>query len=70
MTHSLGQLWYTLDRASLNAAQAGIQRHVWPPLWDPILITALRAPAWPTFAVLGLGLAWLFRDRRRRTFRR
>ncbi len=69
-THSLGQLWYKIDRASLNGAQVGLERHIWPPLWDPVLITVLRAPAWPFFAVLGLLLAWACRDRRKRSFRR
>jgi len=56
--HSLGQLWYVIDRASLNTTQAAIQRHVLPALWDPVLITILRGPAWVIFALLGLLLLW------------
>ena len=63
----LGQIWYDLDAGSLNLIQAVIERHVWPPLWDPGLITVLRWPAW---AVLGLPALILllipFRRRRRR----
>ena len=63
---SLGQLWFTISPASLNLTQAGIERHVLPALWDPVLITALRAPAWITFALIGLLLIWVCRNRRRR----
>ena len=58
------------ERVDWALAQVGLERHIWPPLWDPVLITVLRAPAWPFFAVLGLLLAWACRDRRKRSFRR
>jgi hypothetical protein len=48
---ALGQMWFNIDPPSLNLAQAVIERHVWPPLWDPVFLTVLRWPAW---AVLGL----------------
>ena len=41
-----GELWSQLDGASLNLAQAVIQRHVWAPLWDGLLVPLLRLPAW------------------------
>ena len=48
---ALGQMWFDRDPSSLNLAQAVIERYVWPPLWDPVILTVLRWPAW---AVLGL----------------
>jgi hypothetical protein len=48
---ALGQMWFNIDPSSLNLVQAVIERHVWPPLWDPVILTVLRWPAW---AVLGL----------------
>ncbi len=63
---ALGQLWYELNRSSLNLVQAVIQRYVSPFLWNPIIVSILLC--W-TFAVLllagGLTLA-IFRKRRRR----
>jgi hypothetical protein len=41
-----GELWYALDRSSLNLVQAIIQRHVHPALWDPLLASILMWPAW------------------------
>ena len=50
-----GELWYALDPGSLNLTQAVIERYLWPPLWDPGLLTLLL---WPAAAVLaGLGIA-------------
>ena len=40
---ALGQLWYQLDRSSLNLAQAVIQRYVLAFLWDPIIVSILLA---------------------------
>lgn len=48
---ALGQMWFNIDPSSLNIVQAAIERHVWPPLWDPVILTVLRWPAW---AVMGL----------------
>ena len=60
-----GQSWFDLDSASLNGAQALVQRYLHPYIWDPIIQTVLQ---WPTFAV-ALGLSLLFvvigRPRRR-----
>lgn len=62
-----GQVWFNIDQAlgtaSLNGAQAGIQRYVLPELWDPAIVWILRQPA---LLVLGLpGLLLLFLCRRR-----
>ncbi len=54
----LGELWYRLDSASLNAAQAGIQRHVAPWLWEPVITAILQWPGWAVFGVPGLLLLW------------
>lgn len=64
----LGALWYSLSPASLNLVQAVIERYVWEPLWDPVLITALQWPAAPTFGVLGgllIGVSLLRRRARK-----
>lgn len=61
---AFGQTWYDLDRASLNGAQAVVQRYVAPWLWDPVIATVLT---WPTFAVaLGLSLVFVILGRPRR----
>ena len=46
---ALGQLWFDLDRSSLNLVQAVVQRYIHPLLWDPIIVTILL---WWAFAVL------------------
>jgi hypothetical protein len=55
----LGQLWFELDPPSLNMAQAGIQRHVAPWLWEDVVQPLLELPAWPVLGLAGLGLAGL-----------
>jgi hypothetical protein len=52
-----GELWYALDRSSLNLVQAIIQRHVHPALWDPLLASIL---IWPVWSLLGGAGAFLF----------
>jgi hypothetical protein len=56
-----GEIWYKTHKASLNGAQAGIQRHVAPWLWDPPMVWLLQQPAWavagvPGFLFLLIGL--------------
>jgi hypothetical protein len=63
---SLGETWYRLDSASLNTAQAAIERHVAPWLWDPVILSVLQLPTWLFFTGLGLLLYWLGRRRRHR----
>ena len=65
-----GELWYDIQRSSLNIIQAVIQRYLHPTIWDPVLTAVLRAPAWVPFGILGMGLSWLCRKRRRRRNRR
>jgi hypothetical protein len=52
----LGALWYGLHPGSLNLTQAVIERYIWAPIWDPVLITVLQWPAAVVFGVLGLVL--------------
>lgn len=58
-----GRRWFQLHPASLNASQAGVQRHLWPELWDGIRWVLLQ-PAVLVFGVPGLVLALLFSRRR------
>jgi hypothetical protein len=54
----LGQTWYSLHVESLNLAQVLLERYLWPPLWNPGVVTLLQWPTWVVFAgiaiVLGL----------------
>ena len=61
----LGEHWFQLHAASLNASQAGIQRNVHPALWDPVIVALLQTPTWVVFALLGLLLFWIGRRRQR-----
>ncbi len=58
---ALGQLWYHLDGASLNAVQAFIQRYLHPAIWEIGFTPFLLLPAWGFFGGLGGGLAWFLR---------
>lgn len=62
---ALGELWFKLHAASLNGAQAGIQRYISPFLWEPVITTVLLWPGWAVFGVPGAGLLWLCRARHR-----
>ena len=48
-----GKLWFELHAPSLNAAQAGVQRQLWPWLWDGVLFPLLTAPAWLLLGIPG-----------------
>jgi UPF0716 family protein affecting phage T7 exclusion len=50
---SLGEHWSSIHLPSLNMAQAAVQRHVAPWLWDPVIVTILLLPAWIIAAALG-----------------
>jgi hypothetical protein len=66
-----GKAWYSLSPGSLNLLQAGVERHLWKPLWGAILWILLR-PVWLVLVVPGLVLAlWpRRRQKRRRRFGR
>ena len=61
----LGEVLFRLDPALLNTAQAGIQRHLSPALWDDLALPLLEQPAWLVPASLG-GLLLLLAALRRR----
>jgi hypothetical protein len=61
-----GELWYTLDRGSLNFAQAITRRYVHPALWDPILQSVLAWPAWSLLGGPGIALVVALSGRRSR----
>jgi len=63
---ALGQLWYQLDRSSLNLVQAVTQRYIHPFLWDPIMVTILLSWAFAVLMILGVLLLVVFRKRVRR----
>src|SRR6201987_179799 len=62
---ALGQLWFDLDRSSLNLVQAVVQRYIHPFLWDPIIVTILLWWAFAELMVLGVLILALFGRRTR-----
>ena len=68
VTTPLGAHWFEFFPESLNAAQAGVQRHVAPWLWDPVIQSILLLPTWVVAGVLGALFVWLGTRRRRRHF--
>jgi protein-S-isoprenylcysteine O-methyltransferase Ste14 len=64
---ALGQLWFDLNRASLNLVQAVVQRYVHPFLWDPIIVSILLCWAFAVLMGLGLVILTLSWRRARRT---
>lgn len=49
----LGQVWFDVDRFSLNLAQAVIERYVASWLWQDVVAPALLQPAWAVPGALG-----------------
>jgi hypothetical protein len=62
---SLGEHWFKLHVASLNLLQATTERYVTPKLWDPGIVTVLHMPAWLVLGMIGIGLFYLGRHRRK-----
>ena len=60
---ALGQLWYDLNRSSLNLVQAVVQRYIHPFLWDPIIVSILLCWAFAVLMVFGALLLIVFRRR-------
>ena len=63
---AVGEVWAYLHRNSLLLAEPAIDRHVWPGLWQTVVVPILLLPAAPLFAVLGSVLMLVFRHRQRR----
>jgi hypothetical protein len=63
---ALGQLWYQLNRSSLNLVQAVVQRYIHPFLWDPIIVSLLLSWAFAVLMILGVVLLAVFRRRNAR----
>lgn len=59
---AFGQLWYELDRSSLNLVQAATQRYLPPLLWDPVIVSLLLC--WAFAVLIALGAAILVLSRR------
>ncbi|HOV03249.1 MAG TPA: hypothetical protein PLG99_02490 [Kaistiaceae bacterium] len=60
---AVGELWYDFDPASLSLAQAAVERHVSPVLWDPVIQWLLMAPAWMIAGIVGATLMVIGRKR-------
>ena len=63
---ALGELWSRLHRDSLLLAEPAIDRHVYPGLWQAVILPVLLWPAVLDFGVPAI-LLLLCRRRRRRT---
>ncbi len=60
---AFGELWAKIDIASLNLVQAVVQRHIWPFLWDGVILNLLLLPAWAVLSVPGIVMVLAFRVR-------
>jgi hypothetical protein len=56
---AIGEIWYLVDKGSLNLSQAIVQRYLIPSLWDGFVVV-LQQPAWLVFGVSGPVLILLF----------
>lgn len=65
-----GELWFDIDPASLNLAQAAVERHIDPAAWGRFIRPVLLAPALLVLGLPGLLLVVLARRRRPRRARR
>ncbi|MBI4183512.1 MAG: hypothetical protein HY521_05910 [Proteobacteria bacterium] len=55
--------WDHVHPLSLRLVRAALKQNVHPALWDPVLVTLLRVPAWLLLGAPGIALVWLFRRR-------
>jgi hypothetical protein len=65
VTTPLGQLWYSISPSGIAIAQAAVQRHVHPLLWDPVIQSILIAPTFVVLGILGALLMLLGRKKQR-----
>ena len=57
----VGEVWYLLDKNSLQLAQPAIERHISTQIWDPYIVTVLN---WPlALVLLGLGAVLILLSR-------
>ena len=54
-TVPLGDALFRLNASALNSFQAGVQRYLFPQLWDALFVPLLSIPAWTGWAVIGFG---------------
>jgi len=64
MFTSIAGHWADFAPQSLAGAQRQVQTRVHPLLWDPLILSIIRLPAWLSLG--GIGLAALYFGRRRR----
>ena len=61
-----GELWAAIHRDSLLLAEPAIDRHVWPGLWQAVIVPVLLLPAAAVLGVPAILLLLLGRRPRRR----
>jgi hypothetical protein len=66
---TLGEIWYGVDRGSLNLVQAVIERYIHPFLWTDVLFPLLLWPAWAVLTGFAVVVALVSGGRRRRKWR-
>ena len=53
-----GQMWYLIHKDSLGLAQVVVERYIWQPLWDPVLVLlqlpSIVIPLVPALVLLAL----------------
>ncbi|HHK75192.1 MAG TPA: hypothetical protein ENJ57_08515 [Rhizobiales bacterium] len=59
----LGQLWTSLHVSSLHLVQSFLVDRDLNLLWDPVMLTILKWPAFTVPAIAALLLAWIGRKR-------
>jgi hypothetical protein len=55
----LGETLMALAPGKLALAQALVERHVHPFIWDPVLVDLMRLPVWLAAGVAGVLATWL-----------
>jgi hypothetical protein len=61
------ELWYAAWPGSLVVTQIKVEKFLHPWLWDPMLVTVLKAPAWLLVGLPGGLLTWFLRPNRQLT---
>jgi len=50
----IGLYWYELHRGSYNGFQVLLERYIWPPLWDPVVLSVIQWPVWALSGPIGI----------------